>query len=73
MTGAVPLWCFAGADVWALTDDQTGAALPDDLGPWILRKGLTIDGINPEEAEALRLIDEHGFCCFDPIPADADT
>ena len=28
-------------------------------------------GSDPDEAEALDLIGEHGFCCFDPAPAEA--
>ena len=69
----VTVWCFAGPSMWALTDDETGQSLPADLGPWTLRKRLTVDGTNPDEAEALRLIHEHGFCCFDPIPSEADA
>jgi len=65
---SVVVWCFAGPDMWALTDDEIGHGLPADLGPWTFRKRLTIDGARPDEAEALRLIREHGFCCFDPMP-----
>ena len=70
---AVPVWCFAGQEMWALTGDETGHGLPADLGPWTFRKRLTLDGSNPDEAEALQLIRDHGFCCFDPIPAVAEA
>lgn len=38
---AVSVWCFAGKDMWALTDDDSGHALPaerpqgtrSELGP----------------------------------------
>ncbi len=66
-----PIWCFAGPEMWALTDDETGQVLPADLGPWVLRKSMAMTGSDPDEAEALDLIREHGFCCFDPAPAEA--
>lgn len=65
------VWCFAGLDMWALTDDQAGHGLPADLSPWTFRKHLTIDGTSPDEAEALRLIRDQSFCCFNPIPTAA--
>jgi len=64
----VAVWCFAGPAMRALSDDEAGHGLPAGLGPWTLRKSLTIDGASPDEAEALRLIRKHGFCCFDPMP-----
>ena len=69
----IPVWCFAGRDMWALTDDEAGHGLPADLGPWTFRKRLTLDGASPDEAEALQLIRDHGFCCFDPLPAVAEA
>lgn len=71
--GGVPVWCYAGEDIWALTGDAGGSALPTELGPWVLRKMLTITGSDPDEAEALQLIREHGFCCFDPVPTDEEA
>lgn len=66
-----PIWCFAEPEMWALTDDETGQVLPAHLGPWVLRKSMVMTGSDPDEAEALALICEHGFCGFDPALAEA--
>ena len=60
------VWLFAGADrLRALTGDRDGGNLPDDLGPWALVRPVTLEGEAPDEEEAIALIGEHGFCCFD--------
>lgn len=52
------VWLFSGADgLSALTIDGEGANLPDELGPW--------SKVRAVEQEAIALIGEHGFCCFD--------
>ncbi|ARR57585.1 hypothetical protein HY78_29140 (plasmid) [Rhizorhabdus wittichii DC-6] len=72
MTGdGVPVWCFEGPDLWALAGDEAGHALPADMGPWTFKKMLVIGSSDPDEAEALQLIRENGFCCFDPAPTDS--
>jgi len=59
------VWCFSGANgVGALTNDERGKDLPTDLGPWRPVASLTL-GEHEDEREAKRLIEEHGFCCFD--------
>ncbi|WP_242154445.1 hypothetical protein [Sphingomonas sp. BAUL-RG-20F-R05-02] len=69
----IPVWCFMGRDVCALTDDEAGHLLPVELGPWTFHKRLTMDGSRPDEAEAIRLIRDHGFCCFDPLLITAES
>ena len=60
------VWCFVGAGgLWALSGEESGACLPDHLGPWTFLKIATLDGGEQDEREALALIGEHGFCCFD--------
>lgn len=59
------VWCFSGADgLAALTEDERGAGLPEDLGPWRPVATLML-GEQDDEREAKRLIQEHGFCCFE--------
>lgn len=60
------VWCFVGANgLWALSGDEAGACLPDDLGPWKFLKIATLDGAADDEREAEALIREYGYCCFD--------
>jgi len=59
-------WLYSGAGkVWALTRDQDGVNLPDHLGPWELVRLVSLDGDGSDEQEAIALIEEHGFCCFE--------
>ena len=59
-------WCFVGADdLWALTDDETGANLPEEHGPWRRLKSILLTGGEPDEQEAEALIREYGYCCFE--------
>lgn len=59
------IWLFRGADqLNALTIDHSGTNLPDELGPWQLVRMVTLNGGRPDEHEALALVAEHGFCCF---------
>jgi hypothetical protein len=65
------VWCFVGANgLWALSGDEAGASLPEDLGPWTFLKSATLDGAANDEREAKALIAEHGYCCFDPATSD---
>jgi len=63
-------WLFAGADgPMALCADADGGLLPDEHGPWVRVRQVTLN--HAGEAEARRLIREHGFCCFDAAIEDA--
>jgi hypothetical protein len=65
------VWCFVGANgLWALSGEQAGASLPEDLGPWTFLKLATLDGAEKDEQEAKALIAEHGYCCFNPAMTD---
>lgn len=60
------VWLFNGADgLCALTIDEEGTNLPDELGPWSKVRSVDLEGDAPDEQEAVALIGEHGFCCFD--------
>lgn len=62
----VKVWCFSGgAGMGVLTDDEGGALLPGDLGPWRQIATLTLTDEHEDDREARRLIREHGFVCFD--------
>ena len=56
---------FEGTDlVRALCADESGSALPSELGQWTFVGQAVIDGDGSDEAEARDLISDHGFCCF---------
>lgn len=60
------VWLFAGAgDLRALTCDGEGANLPEDFGPWAIVRAVELLDDAPDEREAIALIGEHGFCCFE--------
>ncbi|MHA0337526.1 hypothetical protein [Sphingomonas aquatilis] len=60
------VWLFAGANgLSALTIDGEGANLPGELGPWSKVQTVELQNDTPDEQEAVALIGEHGFCCFD--------
>ncbi|MDB5582281.1 MAG: hypothetical protein JWR80_7457 [Bradyrhizobium sp.] len=52
----------------ALTADASGASLPGVEGSWQQLKEVTLPGVDKDELEALDLIREFGFCCFDESP-----
>ena len=59
------VWCFVDANsLWALSGDEAGASLPEDLGPWTFLKVAKLEGVENDEREAADLIAEHGYCCF---------
>lgn len=59
------VWLFSGADgLSALTIDGEGANLPDELGPWVKVRAIELHDDTPDEQEAIALIGEYGFCCF---------
>jgi hypothetical protein len=61
----VNVWLFTGADgLSALTIDGEGANLPPELGPWTKVRAIELHNDGPDEQEAIALIGEHGFCCF---------
>lgn len=60
------VWLFTGVDgLSALTVDQEGTNLLDELGPWTTVRAVALEKDRPDEQEAIALIEEHGFCCFD--------
>lgn len=60
------VWLFAGADgLHALTPEGEGLNLPGELGPWTKIRAVELKDDTPDEQEAIALIGEHGFCCFD--------
>jgi len=59
------VWCFIGADnLWAIAADESGTALPPENGPWRFHKSIVLTGTDPDEIDAERLINAHGYCCF---------
>jgi len=48
----------------ALTPDEHGGNLPNDLGLWTLRGSVTLIGEASDEHEAISLVTEYGYCCF---------
>lgn len=59
------VWLFAGADgLHALTTETDGSNLPGELGPWAKVRSVELKDDAPDEQEAIALIGEHGFCCF---------
>lgn len=60
------VWLFSGPDgLSALTSDGEGVNLPDELGPWTKVRDIELLNDSPDEQEAIALIREHGFCCFE--------
>jgi len=60
------VWLFAGAgELHALSCDGEGTNLPEDLGPWEMLRAVELQDDAPDEREAISLIGEHGFCCFE--------
>ncbi len=60
------VWLFDGANgLRALTGEGEGTNLPGELGPWTKVKAIELKPDAPDEQEAMALIGEHGFCCFD--------
>ncbi len=63
---SMKVWIFhSGSGMLALTADATGAFLPPVEGSWRCLKEVTLSGVDLDELEALDLIREFGFCCFD--------
>ena len=59
-------WLYSGPEgLRALTSDEDGACLPVDLGPWRLVRSVELGGGSADEQEAIALIAEHEFCCFE--------
>lgn len=66
MAAPVRVWLHQNAEkLFALTGDEDGVDLPAHLGPWAALKPTELRGNEPDEAEALSLIGEHGYCCFE--------
>lgn len=60
------VWHYQNPDrLYALTADKDGSNLPDELGPWVLRGSVTLLGQADGEREAISLIAEHGYGCFE--------
>lgn len=59
------VWIYAGpAGLFALAAEADGSGLPLEQGPWKLVRGHYFGGKDPDEAQAIALIEQHGFCCF---------
>ncbi|ATY31161.1 hypothetical protein [Sphingomonas psychrotolerans] len=59
-------WLFSNSDrLHALTIDEQGSNLPAELDPWTLVRFHSLDGTAADEQEAIALIEEHGYCCFE--------
>lgn len=59
------VWLFSGADgLSALTIEGEGTNLPEELGPWTKVRAVEVHSDSPDEQEAIALIGEYGFCCF---------
>jgi len=59
-------WLFSNSDrLHALTIDERGDNLPAGLGPWIPVRCYSLDATASDEREAIALLDEHGYCCFE--------
>jgi hypothetical protein len=66
------VWLFDGSSgIMALSVDRDGERLPGKHGPWARIRALTLE--HADEAEARALIWQHGFCCFDASPSDAEA
>lgn len=60
------VWLYSAPEkLWALTNDSEGGNLPDDLGPWVPVRPVVLREDASDEQQAIQLIAEHGFCCFD--------
>lgn len=60
------LWLYSGpGSLYALTNHREGGNLPEDLGPWKVLRSVRLEGSSVDEQEAIALINEHGYCCFD--------
>jgi hypothetical protein len=55
---------------YALTEDDTGACLPSDRGPWIKKGSVDLEG--PDTVEACAAISHHRFSLTDKLPAGKD-
>ncbi len=59
-------WLFSGPDrLHALTIDEQGDNLPAELGPWTPVRRYALDATAADEKDAISLICEHGYCCFE--------
>ena len=60
------VWHYQSRDrLYALTVAEDGSNLREDLGPWMLRGPVTLLDQAEDEREAISLITEHGYCCFE--------
>ncbi|RZF63868.1 hypothetical protein EWE75_13820 [Sphingomonas populi] len=59
-------WLFSNSDrLRALTAVELGDNLPVELAPWAPLRRYFLDVKAPDEQEAIALICEHGYCCFE--------
>ena len=64
--GRMDVWLYISAKgMHALTRVEDGANLPDDLGPWVLERAERLQTSMADEQEAITLIVQHGYCCFE--------
>jgi len=56
------LWSFFGeCQRRALTQDQTGVALPVEFAPWVRYKEITLSDYDEEDRRAMNAIQESGY------------
>lgn len=61
----IAVWLYtATSGLHALTSDEDGANLPDELGPWALDRAVKLQTSMADEQEAIMLVVQHGYCCF---------
>ena len=59
-------WLYRNDDhLFALVADRAGSRLPAELGPWTYLKQVELTGRDADEAQAIALMLEHGYCCFE--------
>ena len=60
------VWLYSSSGpLHALTREKGGANLPDNLGPWRKIRCVRLRREARDEQEAIALVSEHGYCCFD--------
>lgn len=60
------VWLFSSPDhLHALTIERQGCNLPAELGPWAPVRPYSLDPGAPDEQEAIALIANYGYCCFE--------
>ena len=60
------VWLFSAPDgLQALSSDEAGSHLPEQLGPWRCVRLVELQAEYYDEQRAIALINTFGFCCFE--------